>query len=209
MVGTYGLNTDVVNRWFMTYSGGAPSSANATALAGSVLDSWQAALSAIHHTDFTIETAEVVDLTSSTAAAGEVTSPHAGTLTGGKLPADTCGVVSFETARRYRGGHPRVYMPVGDDTKVLDAQHWTTAFVALFQAGWESFLGDVAASVWAGGGTLTHVAVSYFTGNEVVISPTTGRARNVPERREPPLVDSVNNYVGRATFGSQRRRLRS
>ena len=198
-----------VNRFYVRYSGSAPSSADLTAFAGTLATAWSDNMSAHVHEDFEITGATCIDLSSPTSAEGAVVVGMPGALTGGLLPADACLVMANLIGRRYRGGHPRVYLVAGDDTKITTEQFWDPTFVSTIEGAWAALISEYAAGVWSSGGTITHVNVSYFEGFTVVISPTTGRARNIPSRRSPPLVDDVLTYAGRTRIGSQRRRYSS
>lgn len=207
MRGTLGTDTNVVNRLYMRYSGSAPLGADLLALAAAVGSSWDATVSYAVHEDFTLTDCTITDLTSATSPEATASFSHAGRLSGGRLPADTCMVIGLPVARRYRGGHGRIYVFCGDESKIASEQEWSEAFVSGMQSGWAGFMGDIAAAVWSGGGTLSHVVVSYYHGNTIETHGSPPRARNVPVLRETPLVDQVLAYEARARIGSQRRRL--
>lgn len=202
-----GINTDIVTRWYEQYTGAAPSAA--------ALNDFCAAVAGGLNSDFAYATSEVltlgrvhaIDLSSATAAEGDWLGSHVGTNTDPPNALDVAQVISYEIARRYRGGHPRGYWPFGSATALTNPQRWDPTYLASIQENIETFFAAVPGFVWSGGGTLQHVNVSYFSGFTVVTSPTTGRARNVPTVRATPLVDAVTAYVARAHVGTQRRRL--
>jgi hypothetical protein len=148
-----------------------------------------------------------VDLTSPTGAVDTIAPTIVGTRAGGILPAEVAFVLSYEIARRYRGGHPRGYWPFGSDTDLFNPRVWQGTFPGVVVTAMNLFFGDVATAGAVFGTTYTHVNVSYYNGFLVVINPLTGRARNVSQLRGGgPLVDGVTSIVGRTTPGAQRRR---
>ena len=197
----------IVTRFFTTYTGSAPTAGQLDTFCGAVGTAFGSDLKAYMHEDYTLELVEAVDLTSDTSASGTAAPAVTGTLAGSTLPADVAFVVSYEILRRYRGGHPRGYWPFGDATKLATQDTWNPPFPADVQASMATFFGAVNAAGWAGAGTLTQSNVSFKKGFTVVISPTTGRARNVDTDRASAVIDTVTSYIGRAGIGSQRRRL--
>jgi len=202
-----GVNTDIVSRFYLSYSGSAGSAA---ALNGFSDDVHGAAASTLCHAlneAYVLGRVHTIDLTSPTGAEGDWLGSEPGLLTGDPLPADVAHVCSYEIARRYRGGHPRGYWPLNQAGDLLTPERWTAGVVSGNQAQFEDFFSGVLAAAWSGAGSLSHVNVSYFAGFTVITDPITGRARNVPTVRGTPLVDTVTAYVSRAHIGTQRRRL--
>lgn len=197
----------IVTRFFTTYTGSAPAVADLDTFCGAVGSAVADTLIGFIHQDYTLQLVEAVDLTSALSASGAAIPAVAGELTGGILPADTAMVVSYEILRRYRGGHPRGYWPFGDDTELETQDTWNPTFIADVQPGIVRFFGEVNEAGWSGAGLLTQSNVSFKQGFTVVISPTTGRARNVDTDRAEALIDTVTSYIARAGIGSQRRRL--
>lgn len=207
LVGSDGINTDVVTRFYIRYSGSAPDSAALDTYAGRVKDAWNARLSGNVNEAESLIRVDVTDLTSATGAIGSWAGSAPGVATGVVVPLDTAVVVSYKIARRYRGGHPRGYWMMGEGSDLDSPQRWTTAFISSVQAVMEDFFTDLMGSAWGGAGTLEHVNVSYFHGFTVVTDPTTGRARNVPTVRGSAVVDPIVALVARLRIGTQRRRL--
>lgn len=52
----------------------------------------------------------------------------AGIVTGTYLPASTCCCVSWHVQQRYKGGHPRSYLPVGYQEQLFSSNRWLTTF---------------------------------------------------------------------------------
>lgn len=202
-----GINTDIVTRFYIRYSGSAPSPADLDTFAADVKSAWQANIAGDVNSELSLIRVECTDLSTLTSAVGLWTGVQAGTATGVPVPVDSAVVVSYTIARRYRGGHPRGYWSAGEGIDLDNPQRWTPDFIGAFQTSIEAFFSAVIGAGWSGAGTLDHVNVSYFAGFTVITSPTTGRARNVPTLRGTPIVDPVVALVARLRIGTQRRRL--
>jgi hypothetical protein len=195
-----------LTRFYTQYTGTAPVNADLASFDTAIDTAFNTNLKPLMNGDKTALQIESVDLTSPTAAVDIKSISRVGTRAGGVLPAQICVVQSYGIARRYRGGHPRGYWPFGSDSDLSVDDIWIAGSVTAFDNGLDAFFTAVAAAGWAGAGTLTHVNVSYFAGFTVVVSPTTGRARNVPTLRGSPVVDPVTSTTVRASIGTQRRR---
>lgn len=196
-----------INRIHFAYTGTAPTNSELSSFATTVLTAWSSALAPSMSTDKEATGLVAIDLSSPTSAVAEVTGTVSGALTGTKLPADTSFVMSATVGRRYRGGHPRSYLPLGDNTSVSNVRSWSSGFMTAVITAWSGFVTAVEGAGWAGAGTLSPVNVSYYAGYHLVTYPS-GRSRDVPTLRVGgPLVDPIVGYVPRAKFGSQRRRL--
>lgn len=207
LVFSYSGDTDVITRFFLKYTGTPPTNGELDSYAVAIGDYWGDFLKPYSTSIVSLETVEMVDLTSDTSAQGTATVGVAGTNGDEILPADVAVVASYEIGRRYRGGHPRGYWPAGGSADLLNAQQWTTTFQGDFLTALGSFFSDVVGAGWSGSGSITQVNASLFEGFTVEISPSTGRARNVPTKRASALVDPITTVVVQQRVGSQRRRL--
>lgn len=197
-----------INRVHYAYTGTAPTSAELSAFASTVLTAWGSAFapSCPDNTHFVGLVA--IDLSSPTAATAEVTDSIVGTEAGLLLPADVCFVLSATVGRRYRGGHPRSYLPFGVQQDLQTPRTWTSAFITAVTTANAGLVTAIEGAGWAGAGTLSPVNVSYYEGFTAVVNPITLRTRDVPKLRVGgPIVDPITGYVGRAQLGSQRRRV--
>lgn len=206
LVGSEGLDADIVTRFFITYTGTAPTATQMNTFCTAVGTAWGTNLKALVASGFTLATVNAEDLTSSTAAIGTAAPNIASTRAGGELPADVCALTRYKIARRYRGGHPRGYWRAGSLTDIGDPQQWSGAFTTAWNTGIAAFFTAVLAAGWTGAGTLSHTNVSFYSGFTVAVDPVTGRARNVPTKRVTPLLDAVTSAVLAPNFASQRRR---
>ena len=202
---TLAEDVDVVNILHFEFTGTA-SSAD--------LDSFASALSTSFHTrfgghlteDLSITSVETIDLTTTSSSTGLDSTTRAFTGSGAPLAAETAIVVSHHISRRYRGGKPRTYIAGALAGDLTDEQLWDPVNVGIWKTDWDNFINDVLTSY----GSLNVdnlVNVSYYSGFDVVISPITGRARNVPRLRVGgPVIDGVNASSINPRPGSQRRR---
>jgi hypothetical protein len=200
-----GEDIHALNRLFVQYTGTAPSISDLSTFATAVATAWGTDIKGLLSIDETLLTVEATDLSSATASRAIAIANLSGTDAGAPLAAETCFVLDFLIARRYRGGKPRWYGGIVTQPHLLDPQRWEQAFITSWESDFAAFIALVVGAGWTGAGTLSHVSVSYYHLNSVVIGPT-GRARNVPQPRAVPLIDAVTGYRGNPVTGSQRRR---
>jgi hypothetical protein len=203
---TIGEDTQALIRFFLAYTGAAPTNTDLATFAAAVASSYLGRLSGLPTSDRVLTEVDVTDLTSSTAARGVATTSHAGTNGGASLPADVCALESREVLRRFRGGHGRIYWPFGSEAELHDAQTWKSTFVTNMEANLVSFYIDLVSAPWSGATLTQYVTPSYYHGF-TVHTGVTGRARNVPTVRTTPLVDIVVSSVVKPGIASQRKRL--
>jgi hypothetical protein len=119
--------------------------------------------------------------------------------------------LGFKVAQYYRGGKPRIMLPLGIQTDLSDAATWTSGFVAAVDSGFAAFitamLGTAVSSITLG----EHVAISYYHGVDKN-QPPAGRWRG-PGYKYPPLIRgtpaqyAITGYLAKTKLGSVRRRL--
>jgi hypothetical protein len=207
LVFAIGADLTALTRFYITYSGSAPTAAELVTFAIAIGTAWDNDLKAYTDDDTTLETVECIDLSSDTSPSGEASIGAVGTLSGAYLPADAAMVITYDQPRRYRGGHARGYWRQGVQADLQSPQEWTSGFVSTMTTQIEAFFAAVLAAGWSGGGSLVQSQVSYFAGFTVVTSPITGRARNIPTKRATPVLNTISGYTPRLRIGSQRRRL--
>jgi len=184
-----------LNIYYDHYTGGPPSAGDLASfllhLAGNMVTAYAAEMSADN--EITLLTAE--DLTSSTGASASRVVSVFGVRAGDFMPASVAMVASMEIGRRYRGGHPRKYLPWGTAGTMASGStiDWDSSFLADCQIKF----GTVNSEQLAGGpwGSTTfdeNVNVSYVTAGA---------------RRVTPQVDIITEGVCRSRICSQRRRL--
>lgn len=193
-------------RFFIYYTSAAPTIAEMVAFATSISAAYTAHLKADTPTTVSLTSVVCTDLSSPTSAEGEWTGTITGSNANFAVSAAECVLLSFEVLRRYRGGHPRVYWPMGTQADYQDAQTWKSASVSAWTIAFNAFLSEIIGSYWSGAGALLQVNVGYYEGF-TVHTGTTGRARNVSTPRAVPLMDIVVGVEARAGIAIQRKRL--
>lgn len=197
-------DTDVQSRFFMSYTGSV-SVTDLNTLLATLAAAWATNFQPLFENQVTLVGVAGVDLSSETGAESALTTNHQGTNSGAAIPANACSLIHFGIARRYRGGHPRVYMPPGPSTELNDAQTWLQAFVNSLTAAWTNMITALTTSPPAAMGTLVQVNVSYYNGFTNHTYPS-GRTRPIPNPRVTPVVDNVTLVLARNKIGTQRRR---
>jgi len=148
----------------------------------------------------------LTDLTSATAAQAQDATAANGANGTDNLPTGVAMIIKSKIARRYRGGHPKVYLPGMRQTNVTSSNLWNTTFTSGFITLWNSFISDILTNVPAAAAPATEVNVSYFLGFHNVTNPISGRSRAVPTLRVTPVVDTILSHSINPVPASQRRR---
>jgi hypothetical protein len=196
---------DVLTRWYLEYSGTAPTITQLDTLATDAATLWATTLAPYFTNDRTLIEVIIEDLGSSGGATGTATVSHAGTLSGSFVAAGVALMINYTVSRRYRGGKPRVYLPALGDADLSNAQTWGGGHFATIAADVDVWLVAVGAAFPSGMGFVSHVNVSYYEGFTVFLNPS-GRARNISTPRTTPLVDLITSSHANPRVSSQRRR---
>lgn len=203
------LNADLncVNILYFKYATTAPTDIELQTFGNLVLTEWGDDFAGQVGSQYQLQHIQTIDLTSSTAAEGVSSgTPQSGTDGGTDLAAGTALVISQRIQRRYRGGHPRVYIAGMTSAALNTSQAWTAATVANVQAAWVNFITGVIAGAPAGWGGIQQVNVSYWQGFTNHTYPS-GRVRAIPNPRPGgPITDPIIDYVVNPKVASQRRR---
>lgn len=202
---TWSNDVDVLNRFFVIYTGPAPTVAQLNTFSGAVRSAWNTNLKAFAQTAITLTQVEATDLSSASSARGLDATAVAGTRNGAILPGQTAVVIRLAIARRYRGGKPRIYMPLFDSTDLNNGQTWKPASTSSLLTSINAFFTAVLAAPWASATLTNLVNISYYNGFHNVTYPS-GRTRSVPTLRGTPLTDAVTAFSINPAPGTQRRR---
>ena len=196
----------LLNRLFFRYTGAAGTSAELTTMAANIKGYWLAELQAWTPTIQHLVEVEMVDLTTELSPSGVWVGSTAGTEAGQINSAQLAFLVTKTILRRYRGGKPKTFLPVGTALDLATQGTWGSGIIAGITGSWATFVGDIIAD--ASYATFSaEVCVHYYgPPNVVVINPVTGRARTVSTLRAVPLVDDVQGYSYEAAVATQRRR---
>ncbi len=179
------------NIFHLQYSGLAPNATDLNTMATNVLGAYTTAFAPLMAAGLPISECQISDLTSATAAQGEATVGTAGTRVGAANPASVAAVISWHINLRYRGGHPRTYVPAGTNDDLLNFTTWTSAFVTELDAAAGTFKSAMDALV-TGATTYKLCIVSYQSGG----AP-----------RPQPLPFQINAHSVDSRVDTQRRRL--
>ncbi len=195
------------NNLHWAYSGGPPSNADCATIAGDVRSSIIAGILPVTRITTAILFTRVTDLTSPSAGVGESHGGAAGGLTGQSLPNDVCVLANAHIARRYRGGKPRAYLPIGAAQYVDTTGDWIAADVTTMNTAWSAFIAYVS-SLTVGTTTLgSSVNVSYYSGFTNVPYGVPTRYRRVPTLRSGgPHIDPITSWSINPVPATQRRR---
>lgn len=201
-----GTDANALIRWYQGYEGGPPAAADVADAAGEVFAALSGAAPAVMHADTSITEVRVTDLSSATGAEGTDSGAIVGTRAGGALGAAVAFLHNAHVGRRWRGGKPRTYWPIGTDADLVTRQEWESASVAEFTEFASliqyNLIGvSSGATVWG-----EPVNVSYYGPPNRIITGSTGRVRTVSTVRAVPLVDIVTSFSGNIHLASQRRR---
>jgi hypothetical protein len=193
------------SRFYLSYSGSAPSGANCTTLATDIANEWNTALAGEFSSDWTLTEVDVLDIATDSGLSAQVAVDHPGVDSGTSAPAQCAINVEYNISRRYRGGKPRMYLPPGLTGDLANDSTWNGSKITSVNSAVTAFFTAIAALSVGSMGTLAHVNLSYYKGF-TNITNSSGRERAVPTYRAAALLDPVVGYSCKAVVGSQRRR---
>lgn len=202
-VAIHGVNQDVPWACIMHLKAlhtGAPSSADAIAMATVVFDQWAGSVLPQQSNQITLER---VDLEWSDGAGGFVEGAYANPAVGGDsgayLDASVSVVWSWRAATHWRGGHPRTYVPGVSQDRLDSVNAFTTATVSAFQGAGDAFRNAVNASTPGGFSNVTLGCLRRFADRGSLARPKV--------YLDPPVFIPFTGLITRQHIGSQRRRL--
>jgi hypothetical protein len=149
-VDTSAANTLWANVIHFSYGGTPPSNATCAAIGTNIASAWAAEVASLCPSPTTLQIVTVTDLSSASAGEGEVSVLHPGTRGDDSIPANAAVLISYPSAVRYKGGHPRTYLYVLGNADLSGATNWSTAATAEVQNHWRSFLTDCIGAGTAG-----------------------------------------------------------
>lgn len=205
---TDGVALNERTRFYLAYTGPAPTVAQLNTFATAVSTEWATHMLALYNAAIHLVEVDVTDLDSVSGAVGSNTTVVAGTRAGTANPQALAALVNFHIARRYRGGKPRVYLAAGVAADQASTSQWTAAFQSALVTAWNQLIAACVAAPWASATITGQINVSYYAGFTVVTNPVTGRAKNVAKLRVTPVQDTVTAVTVNLVFASQRRRNR-
>ena len=192
-------------RFYLSYSGSAPTGANCTTIAGDIAAAWGSDFNGLVPNDITLNEVDVLDIATDSGLSGQWNGTQQGTRGASGLPYQVAMNVEYGIARRYRGGKPRSYFPFGVVGDLATDATWSTALVTATNTGVAAFFTAIAALSVGSVGTLAHVNLSYYKGF-TNIANSSGRERAVPTYRASATLDTITGYSAKVVLGSQKRR---
>lgn len=124
----------------------------------------------------------------------------------GNIPGTTsnCMLISERINSRYRGGHPRIYLPWGANGDMANGYQWTLGFTQAASQGFANLVNQIVLSLPTINGTsVAHCAVRYTY--QYIDDPVHHKYRKQRNGLLGTFV--IQTYVSQTNFGTQRRRL--
>lgn len=122
---------------------------------------WASDLAPQIHNTVSLTTVEVTDISSRTGAQGTDTTGSAGTAALQVAPNSVAACLTFKIVNRYRGGHPRMYLPGVRQDWVINGSSWGSGVALAYQTAGRAFLAHINGMI-AGGLVWQLAAVSYY-----------------------------------------------
>jgi hypothetical protein len=190
---TYGTDGNVMSHLFYDTAAATPGTSDLLAFITLFATQYNSQINNRAHPTVALRKVRGIWLGDYTSAVPEWNGNYTGSALGAALPAQTACLINLHISRRYRGGHPRLYWPLGSAIDIADPQHWSSSFLTAVTTGINAMNTALQGftSPTINNPTLTNV--SYYHGNGL---------------RTTPLKDPVATLSVNGTPGSQRRRIR-
>jgi hypothetical protein len=169
-----------------------PATADLTALAALVATAWDSHLGPLTPNNVTLDLVEAIDLGNAGTMPGAWSGSHPGTYPTTMMTAESAVLINHTIARRYRGGKPRNYLPLGTSSQLNNPVQWQSTFVSQATADFGTFKTQVTTNPPGTPYVDQLVNVSYF--EHKVLRPT-------------PVTDLILNSAANPIPASQRRRM--
>jgi len=202
-----GDDIEALTRLHINYTGTPPNDATAAALAQLLYVIFGAEFLTYVVPANKMLGVRVTDLSSPTGGQGEYLLTTPGTLSSTDVPAGTALLVNAHIQRRYRGGKPRSYLPLGGGSELSSPSTWDSGFLANVQAALNAIVADIAVCASGGCALGQLVSIPYYHGFVAAENPVTHRWRNIPVLAGgTPVPDLITSWVANPKPSSQRRR---
>jgi hypothetical protein len=205
-----GAHTAFGSKHDQAYTGTAPTTSDMAELIPLLAGFYETHLVGLQSSDVGLNTIEIRDQANpSTVPATEAVTVD-GTRAPGQDDVGRAACLIYRPDRSYRGSRPKSFWPWGIQADTTGSSQWASAFQSEVNTAWAAYQSAIAGTPFGGSTLRQQVGISYFERPYTpVTNPTTGRVRNVPTTRTPPLVTNILTAELTPVFGSQRRRLRS
>jgi len=182
------------------YSGAAPSLGDLTLWGTDLAAAWLDQMAPLCSENTVLTSLQMTDLTSPTSAQQVFPTAITGSRVGADMAANAAVLISYPSAYRYRGGHPRQYVLAGVAADLLDPAHWSDSFVALMTDAWTAFTQSTDSETYGGTTIVTQCFVSYYNR---ILNPVK------PYRRAIPIAVPIASSLATANseLSSQRGRI--
>lgn len=207
---TVGVDITTGFHTYFATGGPAPSVPQLASILSLASNAYAVELAPFAHPSTILTSIDGVDLSSDIGSESSVTANHPGTRAGGMLPANACALVNATINRRYRGGKPRFYLPLGTDSDLLNPQQWTSAFVTGASGAFTNFVVSIENAINGniGGAAGGLVNVSYYEPPPIWYQPDGVNWKRKSTKRPVPVIDNITGTAVSSILGSQRRRVR-
>jgi hypothetical protein len=142
-----------------------------------------------------LNTVDGQDLASRTAATGTFSLAHPGVQTTVPMALQVALCLSWSISDRYRGGHPRTYLPGIDGTFVTGGRLLTTAGHTAYLNAAAGFLTNMNAMT-AGGSSWKMCCVRYFSQHQLLANPL---VREISGQSVHGRIDTQRRRLGKET----------
>lgn len=182
------------------WTGTGPNTGDLDTFATDIGTFWGAVMKGLFPSSVILETTQVTDLTSALGAQGNAAPAIAGTNAAAEISGNAAILVNYPSSFRYRGGHPRSYLPPGGQADLQTPSTWTSAFITSTTTAFGTFLNDLA----------TYSSASFDCAGQCAVSYIWSDPPGTPgQRRTIPLVMPIATgaFTVEAEVASQRRRI--
>lgn len=156
-------NRPVFNVMYLKYSTSAPSVAELNTLSGLVMSAWTTNLKPILTSGMTLNFVDLQDVSSRTGSYYQNTTGGVGSVASSQpLPSSIAMAISLKVAKRYRGGHGRVYQCGFNAADVVNGTNWLAARATACNTGWTNYI-NASNAFTSGSNTYTAVVGSFYT----------------------------------------------
>lgn len=195
----------VITHWRFGTATAAWSATDLSTLANTWFNSLKTRLQASFSTSVTATGVDTVDLSNATPNTGTSTgAAWSGTGTAQWGP-QMCWLVQMHIAARYRGGHPRMYMPTGSATMTTNGADVNTSFINIVQPAIVGCVGDVVTALPGSGSGAANNCVPLFA---YTYTSDPAKKKFTKVRSSLNQVVTVSSYSVKPKVTTQRRRLK-
>jgi hypothetical protein len=183
-----------VNTWHVQYTGNPPDQAVINQIAATQASIYWSNFGLVLNTSTNHKLTQVIDLSSRTAFVGTNSTAHVGQHPGTAVPSvQIACCISWKINARYRGGHPRMYLPAGDNADITGGSLWTSAVQLAYTSNAQAFFNSIEQDATAGL-SYNMVCVRYFDQHVLLTDPMVIQIQDGVCR---PRIDSMRRRLGK------------